>query len=324
MQENLTQDILERAENVAEPPASYGLLHPISVWRRLRKNPPAVFGLCLAFMFVLVALFAPLIAPFDPEHGDYARMNEPPFWTNPYGTDTYGEEANEAFKKNRNLFGLDVSGRDILSRVVFGARTSLIVGVCVVSIASLIGVTLGSMAGYAGGAVDATIMRIVDVLLAFPFLILAIAVISVFPQTTLFHIALVLGLTSWPGICRLMRAQVMATREQDYVKAAQALGASKIAVLVRHIFPNCIAPVIIWFTIGIAGAIMAEASLSFLGFGQDSMSWGSMIENGMRKADFPTEWWPVVFPAGALALLVLAFNLLGDGLQDAINPKLKK
>jgi ABC-type dipeptide/oligopeptide/nickel transport system permease subunit len=250
---------------------------------------------------------------------DTARMNEPPFWTNPYGP-----YASQEYKKNHNLFGRDVMGRDILSRVIYGARTSLIVGVAVVTLSSLIGVSLGSIAGFAGGAIDAVIMRFVDVLLAFPFLILAIAVISVFPHTTLFHIALVLGLTSWPGICRLMRAQVMTTREQDYVKAAQALGAGRLAVLLRHILPNCIAPVVIWFTIGIAGAIMAEASLSFLGFGQDSMSWGSMIENGLRKSDFPTEWWPVAFPAIALAMLVLAFNLLGDGLQDAINPKLRK
>lgn len=306
----------------AEPPqvpdqredtSHHSPFHPVAVWRRLRRDRVAMFGLWLAAAFVLVAIFAPLLAPYSPTTADTARMNEAPFWL-------LGDKP----IKSNHLFGLDVAGRDILSRIVHGTRTSLLVGVAVVSLAALIGVTLGSIAGYFGGTVDAVIMRFVDILLAFPFLILAIAVVSIFPQTTLFHIAIVLGLTSWPGICRLMRAQVMTTRELDFVKAAQALGASGRAIMWRHILPNSIAPVIIWFTMGIAGAIMAEASLSFLGFGsEDSLSWGSMIDRGFRTAYFPTEWWPSAFPAAALALLVLAFNLLGDGLQDAINPKLK-
>jgi ABC-type dipeptide/oligopeptide/nickel transport system permease subunit len=295
--------------------ASLGVLHPLSVFRRLRRDPPAMFGAVLVLCFLLVAVFAPVIAPYSPTARDNARMNEPPWWLH----------KGSVTKPDRHLFGLDVAGRDLLSRVVHGTRTSLLVGVFVVTVASCIGILVGALAGYLGGMVDAVVMRSVDVLLAFPFLILAIAVVSIFPQTTLFHIAIVLGLTSWPGMSRLMRAQVMATRELDYVKAAQALGAGHAAILVRHILPNCIAPVIIWATVAIASAIMSEASLSYLGFGVlDSMSWGKMIDNGLRKADFPTEWWPVVFPAGALATLVLAFNLLGDGLQDAINPKLKK
>lgn len=301
-------------------PPSYGPLHPFSVWRRLRHDRPALFGGFLGIGFVLMGILAPLIAPYPPRQSDLNRMNEAPFWIADAQQPQITAPAGPL-----SLFGRDVAGRDIFSRVVHGTRTSLVVGVAVVTIASFIGVSLGSVAGYAGGIVDTLIMRAVDMLLAFPFLVLAIAVVSVFPHATLFHIALALGCTSWPGICRLMRAQVLSTREQDYVKAAQALGASHLSILLRHIFPNCIAPVVIWFTMGIAGAVMAEASLSFLGFGQpDSVSWGTMIDDGLRKADFPSQWWPVFFPAAALASLVLAFNLLGDGLQDAINPKLKK
>jgi ABC-type dipeptide/oligopeptide/nickel transport system permease subunit len=246
-------------------------------------------------------------------------MNEAPYWHSAYKPHPGAPGA------QKNVFGRDVRGQDVLSRVIYGARVSLLVGLAVVIIASFIGVTLGCIAGYAGGWADAFIMRFVDVLLAFPFLILALALVSIFPRTTVYHIALVLGLASWPGVARLMRGQVLATRENDYVKAALALGAGHTAVLVRHVLPNCIAPVVIWFTMGIAGAIMGEASLSFLGLGEeDSLSWGSMINNGLTKADFPTEWWSVVFPAIALAITVLGFNLLGDGLQDAINPKMKK
>lgn len=274
----------------------------------------ALLGFALVCGFILVAVLAPLLAPYSPSVSDTARMNEAPFWV-------HGGQAGPG----HHICGLDVAGRDILSRVIYGARTSLLVGCLVVIIALLIGVSLGSLAGYAGGVVDSLIMRIVDVLLAFPFLILAIAAVSILPRTTTFHIALVLGLTSWPGICRLMRAQILKTRDLEFVTAASALGASRSRVLFRHILPNCIGPVVIWFSIGIAGAIMAEAALSFLGFGSvDSLSWGSMIDGGLRKSDFPREWWPVAFPALALALLVLGFNLLGDGLQDALNPRLKK
>ncbi|MBX7244101.1 MAG: ABC transporter permease [Candidatus Sumerlaeaceae bacterium] len=317
-----TIDQIKTAEAAADDgsQASRGPLHPLAVWKRLRRDKVAVFGGFLVIFFVLMAALAPVLAPYPPKDRDASRRVEPPYWLD---APRYGKTV--AADAPRHVLGLDTSGSDILSRVIFGARTSLMVGVAVVTLASLIGITLGALAGYIGGGVDATIMRFVDMLLAFPFLILAIAVISIFPQTTVFHIALVLGLTSWPGICRLMRAQVMATRELDFVNAARALGAGHGAIVIRHVLPNCIAPVIIWYTAGIAGAIMSEASLSFLGFGDpESLSWGSMIDNGLRKANFPTEWWPVAFPAAALAMLVLAFNLLGDGLQDAINPKLKK
>lgn len=304
---------------VEEPPPSYGPLHPVSLWRRIRRDPPALFGGILVLIITVIAVLAPVLAPNDPRARDLSRINEPPPWISPGGVDV-GHKSQPL-----HLLGSNVRGQDILSRVIYGARVSLLVGISVVLIASLIGVTLGCIAGYAGGIADAIIMRLVDVLLAFPFLILALALVSIFPNTRIYHIALVLGLASWPGVARLMRGQVLATRENDYVKAAQALGAGHLAILLRHILPNCIAPVLIWFTMGIAGGIMGEASLSFLGLGEeDSLSWGSMINNGLTKADFPSEWWPVVFPAVALAVTVLGFNLLGDGLQDAINPRMKQ
>ncbi len=301
------------------PPPSYGPLHPVAVWRRLRRDTPAMFGLILVALFFVTAVFAPWIAPHEPyTDRELGGMNEAPGWlSQPFET-----EAERAARKS--LFGLDVAGRDIFSRVVWGTRTSLLVGAVVVGLASLIGVTLGCISGYAGGRVDSFVMRSVDVLLSFPTLILALAMVSIFERPTLFHIALILGLASWPGICRLMRGQVLATRENDYVKAALALGAGHTAILTRHVLPNCIAPVVIWAMMGIAGAVMGEASLGFLGLGDpESTSWGTMINTGL-KSNFPDQWWPVAFPAIALALLVLAFNLVGDGLQDAINPKLKR
>jgi ABC-type dipeptide/oligopeptide/nickel transport system permease subunit len=300
-----------------EPPPSRGPLHPLSIWKRLRHDKPAVLGAMIVLFVALVALLAPVLAPYSPTARDLGRINEAPYWLH---RDNVDDAAGE-----KHVFGRDVRGQDVLSRVVYGARVSLLVGLAVVTIASLIGITLGCVAGYAGGWTDALIMRLVDVLLAFPFLILALALVSIFPRTTVFHIAVVLGVASWPSVARLMRGQVLATRENDYVKAAQALGAGHFSILIRHILPNCIAPVVIWFTMGIAGAVMGEASLSFLGLGEeDSLSWGSMINSGLSKADFPTEWWAVAFPALALAFTVLGFNLLGDGLQDAINPKMKK
>lgn len=305
--------VLPAAKPVEE--RSYGPLHPVAVARRLRRDKVALIGVYIVAFVVFIAAFAPLLAPHDPKGRDLERMNEPPSWVAPVGR----------VQPKDALFGRDVRGQDVLSRVIYGARTSLLVGVAVVTIASLIGITLGCIAGYAGGFIDSMIMRLVDVLLAFPFLILALAMVSIFPRTTLFHIAIVLGLASWPGIARLMRAQVLSTREYDYVSAARALGAGHSAILFRHILPNCIAPVVIWFTMGIAGAVMGEASLSFLGLGDpDSLSWGSMINTGLSKANFPKEWWAVLFPAVALAFTVFGLNLLGDGLQDAINPRMKK
>lgn len=286
--------------------------------RHLYRDPVAITGSILTALILVCAVFAPVLAPLNPDATDRSRMNEAPRWL-----------SIPAYQKPKaapdTILGRDVRGRDVLSRVVYGARTSLLVGFLVVAIAAVIGVSLGCVAGYAGGFVDAAIMRAVDILLAFPFLILALAMVSIFPRATLWHISLVLGITYWPAICRLTRGQVLATRGKEYVKAAQAIGAGHGTILFRHILPNCMAPVIIWFAMGIAGAIMGEASLSFLGLGDpDSLSWGTMIYTGLSRSDFPAEWWAAVFPAMALAATVLAFNLLGDALQDALDPRIRR
>ncbi len=275
-----------------------------------------MIGLIMVGVFVFVALAAPWIAPSDPNVTDLSRMNQTPSFL----MSSANPEAADAA-----LFGRDVRGRDVLSRVIYGTRTSLTIGVLVVLISSSIGVTLGSIAGYFGGIVDTAISRVVDILLAFPFLILALAIVSIFPRTTSWHMALALGLAGWPSMARLMRAQVLGTRELEFVAAARALGAGNTHILLRHVLPNCMGPAIIWITMGIAGAVMSESSLAFLGLGEDdSLSWGTMINTGLTKANFPDQWWGVAFPAAALALLVLAFNLLGDGLQDALNPRKRR
>lgn len=303
---------------MSETVRSRSPFHPLVLWQQFKKQPTAMFGLICVGLIFLTAVFAPALAPDDPAQVDRARMNEVPRWVQ---VPSYRKDA----PAPQTVMGRDVRGRDVLSRVLYGARTSLLVGFAVVCIASAIGVALGCVAGYAGGIVDAVIMRLVDILLAFPFLILALAVITIFPHTTLWHIAAVLGLTYWPSICRLTRGQVLATRQNEYVSAARVIGASHFSILFRHILPNCLAPVIIWFAMGIAGAIMGEASLSFLGLGDpDSLSWGTMIYTGLSRANFPEEWWSAVFPAIALALTVLGFNLVGDGLQAALNPRLRR
>jgi ABC-type dipeptide/oligopeptide/nickel transport system permease subunit len=269
----------------------------------------------MVITFILLALTAPWIT-VDPHLEDRSLANQAPAFLLP-DNDPQADKA--------AILGRDIRGRDILARVIHGTRTSLLIGVLVVLISSAIGVTLGSIAGYFGGLVDSIISRTVDILLAFPFLILALAIVSIFPRTTQWHMALALGLAGWPSMARLMRAQVLGTRELEFVAAARALGAGNLHILTQHVLPNCIGPAIIWITMGIAGAVMAESSLAFLGLGaSESMSWGTMINNGQNLANFPDQWWGVAFPAIALALLVLAFNMFGDGLQDAINPRRRR
>jgi len=282
-----------------------GLGRTRGVLRRLGRDPTAMFGLVLVIALVFVGLFAPLLAPTGPMEQSLR--------------DSLG-----APMAGGHLLGTDQLGRDLLSRIIYGTRISLTLGVLVCTVASLIGVILGSLAGYYGRWMDVVIMRAADIILAFPFLILAVAILAIFEEPSLKLVFVVLGVVSWAPIARLVRAQILVAKELDYVNAAVVLGAGAPRVLFFHVLPNCIAPVIIWFTLGIAGAIMAEASLSFLGLGAEPgvPSWGSMINEGFSYMRH--QWWLTVFPGVALALTVLGFNLLGDGLQDAMNPRLKK
>lgn len=269
---------------------------------RFRQHPQAMIGLVLLVVLAGLALAAPWIAPFDPTQTDLTgrRLLSP---------------------STVHWMGTDDLGRDLWSRVLFGARISLLIGFLSVVIAITLGTAIGAIAGYAGGWVDAVLMRIVDLFLSIPRLILLLTVVAVFPRATIGLIVAVLGLTGWMGVSRLVRGQVLAVREREYVTAARALGYRPTRILTRHILPNVMTPVIVAATLGIGNAILAEAALSYLGFGVQppTPSWGTIIQSGGdRMID---AWWITTFPGIAIVLTVMAFNLVGDGLRDALDPR---
>ena len=257
--------------------------------------------LCLV---VTLAVAAPLVTPHSPAALDIANRLVPPA------------------SGGAHPFGTDHLGRDILSRLAFGARVSLIVGLSAVLIAGLVGVTLGLIAGYYGGIVDDVIMRLADFELAFPFILLAIAVLAVLGPG-LAKVILVLSLTGWAQYCRLTRAQVLGLRETEFVEAARTIGASTPRILVRHILPNAMAPVIVIASFSVASVIIAEASLSFLGLGIPPAvpSWGGMLSEGRTYIE--RAWWLVTFPGLALMLTVLSINVVGDAVRDVLDPRLR-
>jgi peptide/nickel transport system permease protein len=268
--------------------------------RRLVRRRTAVVGLFVVLTMVMFALLAPWLAPFDPLATSFSVVRKAP--------------------SAAHWFGTDEVGRDLLSRVIWGGRASLAAGVISVSIAIGLGVPLGMLAGYAGGLLDAVVSRITDAMLAIPFLILAIA-LAAFLGPSLGNAMIAIGITATPIFVRLSRGQVMNVRAEDYVEAARAVGNPPVRILLRHVLPNILPPVIVQGTLAIAAAIIAEASLSFLGLGQQppAPSWGSMLNTAQR---FLTQApWMAVFPGVAIFLTVLAFNLLGDGLRDAMDPK---
>jgi peptide/nickel transport system permease protein len=268
--------------------------------RRLARRRAAVFGLVVVGTMVLLALLAPWVAPYDPLATSFAMVRKAPGAS--------------------HWFGTDEVGRDLLSRVIWGGRASLAAGVISVSIAVGLGVPLGMLAGYVGGLLDALVSRITDAMLAIPFLILAIA-LAAFLGPSLGNAMIAIGITATPIFVRLARGQVLGVRAEDYVEAARAVGNPPGRILLRHILPNILPPVIVQATLAIAAAIIAEASLSFLGLGQQppAPSWGSMLNTAQRfLIQAP---WMAIFPGLAIFVTVLAFNLLGDGLRDALDPK---
>jgi peptide/nickel transport system permease protein len=267
---------------------------------RFCRRPAAVIGLAVVVVFVVVAALAPLIAPSDPAHTNWMLIRKPP--------------------SAAHWMGTDENGRDVLSRVLFGARASLLAGVLSVSIAAGIGVPAGLLAGFAGGWVDAVISRVVDAMLACPFLILAIA-LAAFLGPSLQNAMIAIGVTAAPIFMRIARAATMDAATYDYVEAARSLGNPPWRVAIRHVLPNIAPPLMVQATLAIATAIIAEASLSFLGLGQQPPlpSWGSMLNSAQR---FLTQApWLAIFPGAAIFLAVLSFNLIGDGLRDALDPK---
>jgi peptide/nickel transport system permease protein len=259
-------------------------------------------GFAIVLVAVLAAAFGPSLTPYEPSAQTLSQRLEPPSRAHP--------------------FGLDELGRDILSRLVSGARISLFVGLAVVSVSSLIGMLLGSIAGYFGGAIDDVISRAIDILMAFPGILLAIALVAVLgPSLT--NVILALCVIGWVGYARLVRGQALRARELEYVQAARALGAGSARIVLRHVLPTAFPSVIVQATLGMAGAIIAEASLSFLGLGVQppTPSWGTMLDAGRSHLfDAPHL---TVFPGLAIATLVMGFNFLGDGLRDRIDPKSK-
>src|SRR5580692_7478984 len=266
-----------------------------------RHNPLAAIGVVLVIVFVTFALFAPWIAPQDP-----ASINLP---------------ARLDSASSQHWFGTDELGRDILSRIIYGARISMLVGSCVVVASLALGLIIGSIAGYYGGAIDRFInVVLMNAFLSFPGILLAIAFVA-FRGPGIFNLVLALSLGGWVGYARLVRGQVLAAREREFVEAARALGASDLRIIVRHILPNIIQPVIVQAAIGMAGAILAEATMSFLGLGvpPPTASWGAMLNDGRAHLfDAPHL---VLFPAAAVMLAVLSFNFIGDGLRDYLDPR---
>ena len=279
-------------------PESYGKM----VWRRFKQHKLAMFGLCFLIFMYLVAIFAPLIAPQS------YRATDP---------------SNRLKGVSReHLMGTDHLGRDVFSRVIWGSRVSLSVGFVAAGVAVLLGTVVGAVAGYFGGVIDNVLMRFTEVVMSFPTFFLLITIVSIV-ERSIFNIMLVIGITSWPGLARMVRAEFLSLREQEFVLAAKALGASDSRIIFRHILPNAMAPIIVSATLQIGGAILTESSLSFLGLGipEPFPSWGSILNAGrtnLRQAP-----WITFFPGIFIFLTVLAFNYVGDGLRDALDPRLK-
>jgi peptide/nickel transport system permease protein len=280
----------------------------ISQWdlaaRAFSKNRTAVAASMVIVALYLLALLTPLLAPYDPAYqGDllterYVGMSS----SHPLGTDQFA--------------------RDVLSRLLYGARISLVIGFVAVGISVTIGTLLGAVAGYVGGVVDATIMRFVDMMVSFPQLILLITLVAIF-EPSIFLIIAVLGLTSWPSTARIVRGETLSLREREFVQAAKALGYSQRRIILRHVIPNALAPVIVAATLGIGQTIVLEAGLSFLSLGVQppTPSWGTMVADG--RLVLMEAWWLSTFPGLAIVITVLSFNLVGDGLRDALDPRLR-
>lgn len=274
----------------------------VRIWRQFKKNRLALVGLCVVVILLAAAIFAPWIAPYDPLRMDFTSLLEPP--------------------SRAHVFGTDMYGRDLASRIIYGARISLVVGLLIVVIGAGIGVVAGGIAGYYGGIWDTLIMRLVDVLLAFPSILLAL-LIAALMGPGLISVVIALGAVSWLNFARVVRAEVLSIKERDYITAARALGVGSWKILTRHVLPNCMGPVIVLATLRMATALIAAASLSFLGMGAQppQPEWGSMLNEAqefLREA-----WWYAFFPGIAIVITVLAINFVGDGLRDALDPKMR-
>jgi peptide/nickel transport system permease protein len=275
----------------------------MNLWEALRKNKLMLAGSGLVLLLLFVSLLAPWLAPYDPGQIDLTNVLASP-----------------SFK---HLFGTDQLGRDVLSRMIWGARISLKVGFVATGVAIIIGTILGAVAGYYGGWVDSVIMRFVDIMLCFPTFFLILAVIA-FLEPSIWNIMIIIGLTGWMGVTRLVRADFISLRERDFVKAARAIGAGDLRIIFLHILPNAMASILVAATLGIAGAILTESALSFLGIGVQppTPSWGNILTAGKDNIDIA--WWLSFYPGLAILITVVGYNLLGEGIRDLLDPRLKK
>jgi len=271
------------------------------IWKRFSKNRLAVAGGIIVSLLFFVAVFAPLLSPYNPDDIDRKHILVSPDIHHPLGTDDLG--------------------RDVLSRMIWGARISLAVGFVAVGIATVIGIFFGALAGYYGGWAERIIMRFIDIMLTIPTFFLILAVIA-FIEPSIWNIMIVIGLTSWMGVARLVRAEFLSVKEREYVLAAKAIGASDFRIIFRHIMINSMAPVLVSAVLGIAGAVLVESALSFLGIGVQppTPSWGNILTLG--KDNIEIAWWLSVFPGLAILVTVLGYNLLGEGIRDSIDPRL--
>jgi len=268
--------------------------------KKVLANPLALAGFIIIATILLLALFAPIIAPFDPDAIDVKAIL---LWPS-----------------SQHLMGTDGLGRDVFSRMLFGARISLLVGIVAVGIATAIGVVLGAISGYYRGWVDIVIMRLVDVMLSIPTFFLILAVIA-FLTPSIWNIMIVIGLTSWMGVTRLVRAEFLSLRGREFVMASQTLGARDGRLIFRHLLPNSLTPIIVSSVLGVASAVLVESGLSFLGLGVQApqASWGNILTDGKEYIQFA--WWLSLFPGLAILITVLGYNLLGEGLRDALDPR---
>ena len=271
-------------------------------WRHFKKNRLGVGGLVIIVIVFLIAILVPFLSPYDPGKTDVSLKLKPPSF--------------------QHYLGTDQLGRDVFSRMLYGSQISLSVGFVAVGISILIGILVGAMAGYKGGWVDSLLMRFVDIMLSFPSFFLILTVVAIL-RPNIYNVMIVIGITSWEGTARFVRAEFLSLRERDYVQAARALGVKDRRIIFRHILPNALAPVFVTASLGVASAILVEAGLSFLGFGVQppAPSWGNILTEG-RTYIFDA-WWLTVFPGLAILITVLSFNLFGEGLRDALDPRLR-
>jgi peptide/nickel transport system permease protein len=271
------------------------------IGKRFSRNTLSVIGAAVVLSLITISLLAPFLSPYDPTTIDVYNVLSPP--------------------GKAHWLGTDELGRDLLSRIIWGSRVSLKVGVVAVSIALMIGILVGSVAGFYGGKIDALLMRFVDIMLAFPTFFLILAVIAIL-EPNIYTIMAVIGVTGWMDVARLVRAEFLSLKERDFVDAGRAIGIINARLIFRHILPNALSPVFVAATFGVAGAILTESGLSFLGLGVQppDPSWGNILTSG--KDNIEIAWWLSLYPGLAILITVLSYNLVGEGLRDALDPRL--